>query len=290
MTDGTAEGTTLLKDINEGSASSFPRSFTQLGDRLVFTAGDDTNGQELWVTDGTAEGTTLLKDINEGSASSSPFDFTQLGDRLVFTATDHTNGRELWVTDGTAEGTTLLKDINEASVLLDRFLATAREIPDGARVEITGSVALNDLLSGTPSDEIISGLGGDDTLWGFSGDDILAGGLGADTLIGGRGADIFVIDPEALTSAADDLIRDFSDGEGDRLDLGALLDGAFGEDSKDDFVRAETDGTDTTILVDADGAGGPAGFEEVATLEGVSIGNVTVIDEVTSVEIAIQSA
>ncbi len=114
VTDGTAGGTTLVKDINPGSRNSSPFQLTALGDgKAVFRANDGTNGRELWVTDGTAGGTTLVKDINPGSRNSSPFQLTALGDgKAVFQANDGTNGRELWVTDGTTGGTTLVKDIN----------------------------------------------------------------------------------------------------------------------------------------------------------------------------------
>jgi ELWxxDGT repeat protein len=105
VTDGTPEGTVLVKAINPDSGGSYPESFTALGDRLFFTADDGTHGRELWITDGTPEETVLFKDINPGSGGSSPGDFTALGDRLFFWIDDGTHGRELWGTDGTPEGT-----------------------------------------------------------------------------------------------------------------------------------------------------------------------------------------
>jgi ELWxxDGT repeat protein len=55
-TDGTDEGTYLLKDINE-DGSSYPSQFVAFGDVLVFA----TRHGELWKTDGTTEGTVFLK-------------------------------------------------------------------------------------------------------------------------------------------------------------------------------------------------------------------------------------
>ena len=111
VSDGTAEGTSLIKDIDP-EYSSYPRDFTEFNDRLYFSANDGENGTELWVTDGTAEGTSLIKDI-DSEYSSYPDSFTEFNDRLYFSANDgDENGRELWVTDGTAEGTSLVKDIN----------------------------------------------------------------------------------------------------------------------------------------------------------------------------------
>jgi ELWxxDGT repeat protein len=129
VTDGTENGTQLVKDIRpnfeEGSIqSSFPQNFTELNNKLYFTAFDDVNGEELWVTDGTTIGTQLVKDINPGSVdnnygvspnSSNPSDFTLFNNKLFFVADDGVNGRELWVTDGTTVGTQLVKDINPGS-------------------------------------------------------------------------------------------------------------------------------------------------------------------------------
>ena len=118
VTDGTAAGTVLLKDINVGTASSDAYGFMALdSDSVVFTATDASHGKELWITDGTAAGTSLLKDINPGTANSYPFGLVAIGGgRLLFSANDGTSGTELWVTDGTTAGTSLLKDINSGSV------------------------------------------------------------------------------------------------------------------------------------------------------------------------------
>jgi len=116
VTDGTAGGTVLFKDIYPGSSSSFPGPFVPLGGLLLFEAADSTTGTgsggELWASNGTAAGTVLVKDINPGSASSTPRDFAVLGGFAYFTASDGTNGAELWRSDGTLAGTTLFADIN----------------------------------------------------------------------------------------------------------------------------------------------------------------------------------
>jgi ELWxxDGT repeat protein len=122
VADGTAGGTSLLKDINNvGDASSNPGGLTALGNgKVLFQAKDSSSGSELWVTDGTTGGTVLLKDINpshSGTVSSGPTGITLLRKGVaLFTADNGVNGRELWVTDGTAGNTTLLKDINVGAV------------------------------------------------------------------------------------------------------------------------------------------------------------------------------
>jgi ELWxxDGT repeat protein len=121
ITDGTAVGTRLLKDIWSGPDHSYPANFVDLGGgRVVFGAysrnewsGYGPDNRELWVTDGTAEGTRLLKDIRPGPESSIPDGLVGLGDgRGLFTADDGTHGRALWITDGTEAGTMLVADIN----------------------------------------------------------------------------------------------------------------------------------------------------------------------------------
>ena len=105
-TDGTAEGTTLVKDINPNldsrgfPASGSPFSMTAAKDIIYFTASDDEHGRELWRTDGTTAGTVLVEDINEGAESSDIFRMKTVENSLLFTADDGVNGRELWASRG----------------------------------------------------------------------------------------------------------------------------------------------------------------------------------------------
>ncbi|MEO0925847.1 MAG: hypothetical protein AAFY63_08245 [Cyanobacteria bacterium J06643_13] len=131
VSDGTAEGTQLLIDLNPGSSNygfaygSTVSYLTEFNDKLYFSANDGESGRELFVSDGTAEGTQLLVDLRPGSGnydygsgysySSYPGDLTEFNGRLFFSADDGENGRELFVSDGTAEGTQLLVDLNPNS-------------------------------------------------------------------------------------------------------------------------------------------------------------------------------
>lgn len=121
ISDGTALGTVLVKDIAQPQASSSsPINFAALGSKTVFAANDGVAGSEPYVTDGTAAGTMMLLDAYPGASSSSPANFTTLGNRCFFTATNSTatvgTGTELYVTDGTPGGTQLLLDINPGTV------------------------------------------------------------------------------------------------------------------------------------------------------------------------------
>lgn len=99
VSDGTAAGTMMLKDINPGSANSFPNYFFEADGKVFFYAIDGINGYELWATDGSAGGTQMLLDINVGTGSSSPNRFIQLGDDLFFTADNGSSGQEPHILD-----------------------------------------------------------------------------------------------------------------------------------------------------------------------------------------------
>ena len=132
--DGTAEGTVLLRDLRPGEGYQFPygdgpyqstpRELTNVNGTLFFTADDGNSGTELWMTDGTAEGTVLVKDIAAGVAdsyygsypnSSSPTHLTNVNGTLFFAADEGVNGQELWKSDGTQAGTVMVRDINSGT-------------------------------------------------------------------------------------------------------------------------------------------------------------------------------
>src|SRR5580765_7916801 len=78
ISDGTADGTQMLKDIATAPTeaggvpmipASYPMMFHELNGKVFFLANDASAGQELWVTDGTSDGTHLVADINPGAIS-----------------------------------------------------------------------------------------------------------------------------------------------------------------------------------------------------------------------------
>ncbi|MEO1376317.1 MAG: ELWxxDGT repeat protein, partial [Cyanobacteria bacterium J06635_10] len=115
VSDGTENGTQVVKDISSGNNFSSIINLKVANDKLFFAANATGFGRELWVSDGTENGTQLVKDINPGSNGSEPTHLTAFNDKLFFVADNDQFGRELWVSDGTENGTQLVKDINPGS-------------------------------------------------------------------------------------------------------------------------------------------------------------------------------
>ena len=109
--DGTAEGTWLVKDLLPGVESSAPAYFVVWQNTLWFTARVETNRVALFQSDGTSNGTVVIKDGFFGYPNLAAGTLQVAGNALFFSGNDGTNGLELWKTDGTPAGTTLLKDI-----------------------------------------------------------------------------------------------------------------------------------------------------------------------------------
>jgi ELWxxDGT repeat protein len=94
--DGTVDGTHLVRDIYPGVYSYTPSDLISVDGFVYFMGTDDLHGSELWVTDGTPAGTRLAADIEPGPVSSFPKQFARAGDRLFFVATTSATGTELW--------------------------------------------------------------------------------------------------------------------------------------------------------------------------------------------------
>ncbi len=112
VSDGTPNGTVVLKDINpDPFQDSNPANFIQYNGTWYFTADDGVNGTEIWTTDGTTDGTVMFMDIHAGASGADPGGLTIINGTLYFNANDGTNGDELWKSDGTVAGTVIVADV-----------------------------------------------------------------------------------------------------------------------------------------------------------------------------------
>lgn len=157
VTDGTPEGTRMVKDINPGSGSSDVNWLTRFNDKVIFGANDDVHGMELWISDGTEEGTHLVKDVHElGDAS--PRGMTQLNEtQFIFCAMDFESenysdrGKQWWlyVSDGTEAGTELIYECDTRFPGQDNASADAPYMRVGRKVFFKG-----DNKDGTVGEEL----------------------------------------------------------------------------------------------------------------------------------------
>lgn len=116
ITDGTPDGTLLIKDIFPGTSSSATANFGKAGGIVYFSARTSfAGGEHLWKTDGTEAGTEFVKAINQQGGSDLIGSLTDVGGVAFFTANDGLTGTELWKSDGTSSGTVQVKDINPGS-------------------------------------------------------------------------------------------------------------------------------------------------------------------------------
>jgi len=113
VTDGTEEGTKLVKDINPGDGDGISKELVLIDTVLYFQGNDVTTGYDLWRSNGTEEGTYMIKNMN-GSENSSPHSFTKLGDYVYFGALDDV-GFEVYRTSGEVGSSELVADINDGT-------------------------------------------------------------------------------------------------------------------------------------------------------------------------------
>lgn len=145
-TDGTLQGTTLVKDINKGAGDSQAGSFVGVDNIFYFLANDGVHGRELWKTDGTGKGTKMVKDITAGSASSEIVSLTRLENEVIFLVYTGNTSFKLWRSNGTAKGTVEVDDVSLTNV---NIIPSLQVIND--RIFFTGSTTQqgSELWTGT---------------------------------------------------------------------------------------------------------------------------------------------
>ncbi len=93
LSDGTASGTRLVRDVWRGSGGSQGESYDPVypvvfDGRVFFAAEDAHRGNELWSTDGTTAGTRLVRDILPSGLGAGVMETAAFDGNLVFTRDD----------------------------------------------------------------------------------------------------------------------------------------------------------------------------------------------------------
>jgi VCBS repeat-containing protein len=173
------------------------------------------------------------------------------------------------VLDGLQDGDTLTIIGGETFNRVEILNGAGETIPgtadtyDGGAFVLTGMGAdVEQIITGTAGNDYLVGTEGDDYIVGKDGDDVLIGLGGMDTLEGGPGNDLFVLTDLSIH----DVIVDY--GAGDVIDLTRLgfelAAGEFTAAAADEFVQYEP--STGALMVDVDGAAGPAPFVLAAEL------------------------
>jgi ELWxxDGT repeat protein len=112
LSDGSVDGTGLLKDFAPGSGSGDPDFLTAYGNKVYFScqggpriANNSAAPRGLWATDGTVAGTTAVSTaMNPSDEYYGPINLAVAAGHLYF-ATSASGTTTLWRSNGTADGT-----------------------------------------------------------------------------------------------------------------------------------------------------------------------------------------
>ena len=176
VSDGTANGTRMIKDFAPGLVGFFNTTSkhhigTILDDKLYFFANDRTNGWEPWVSDGTEAGTFMLINSNPtghcsdlmattyGGYGASEMKFFSYKNAVYFIAY-----RGIYKTDGTIAGTTLeLSGANYGANIMSSMCVFDNHLYfnylSGGNRQLTKSdgTAAGTVVVGTMSGSMVSG-------------------------------------------------------------------------------------------------------------------------------------
>ena len=255
-------------------------------DRLVGGTGIDTlnggDGNDILVIDNAGDSATGGTGIDTLQFTAIGLTYSVAGDiEIVTNATNSGNNVNITLNAldnsyGGGAGTDRVSAGEGADTVYGRG-ANDILIGEGGNDRLFGEVGADNLLGGNGDDllyggadgDLIDGEAGNDTIYGDAGNDIIRGSGGVDHLFGGADADrfFFIAGETGTTLATADRIRDFSRGQGDRIDLTGFDAVAGGADDAFRFIgsgaftgsagelRAAVSAGQTLVSGDTDGDG-----------------------------------
>jgi parallel beta-helix repeat protein len=253
------------RDVLDGGAGNDLLEGGQAADRLTGGAGDDvfvyTRRQDSYASSaGDTHDRLLDFDVAHDQLDLAALRLTGLGDGHKGT---------LLLSFNSANNTTYLQSL-DSDVDGYRFKVALDGDYQGSLTDANffgrqaGTPQADTITAVRGSGALLVGLGGDDTLNGGGGNDRLEGDAGADRLTGNEGRDTFVY--KALTdsyvsdsnnTAQQDLLLDFHQGQGDRIDVSALGFTGMGNGHGTTLTWAYDNNTGLATIesLDADAAG-----------------------------------
>jgi ELWxxDGT repeat protein len=164
VTDGTAAGTQMLKDINPAGDSKPYRVVSLGGGMAVFNVVDPVRGDQLWRTDGTSTGTVLISDVSPVAPAGTQFlqqeGVAQLAaaQHYFFVAEDPVLGNELFAladelpvaaadsgtsNSGAVASINVLANDTDSDGMLDNTTVKINTNPSHGTVVVSSSGVLN---------------------------------------------------------------------------------------------------------------------------------------------------
>ena len=145
-TDGSPQGTRLVKDVYPGARGSTPEQnmpmgyrpygLTRVGDQLFFHAEAPGLGYAIWKSDGTEAGTQFVTNLDAGASSPEYWDMADFNGSLLFVARTSRLGYGLYRTMGAAASTALVHDFSYG-----QDTGSLRLYPPVSGLEVIGGAA-----------------------------------------------------------------------------------------------------------------------------------------------------
>jgi S-layer protein len=219
-----ASGSTVtLKDPSTTVTANISNAVVSTGDVLNVVLSNDTATANAFGTVTSAGTETVNITMTDAGTVNNVVATTDTATLVATSATtinvSGNNGLTL-----TTAGNTAVTTFDASGVVADTATSDSAALLAvtyaSANVTATAAVA----ITGGAGNDVLTGAAAIDTIVGGAGNDQITGGTGADTMTGGAGADTFVIDGGDSSSAAHDVITDYTAAaaSGDTIDFGAV--------------------------------------------------------------------